>query len=233
MIYVTSDLHGYNLEKFQQLLKKANFTQDDFCFVLGDVIDRGKEGIKTLKWLMCQPNFQLILGNHEAMMLSCSFIFDEINEDSIADLHGKKLELYSHWVKNGGNTTVNELAGIRDKEIKYILEYLNDAPLYDTVTAGGKDFILTHSGLGNFRPDKKLREYTPHDFLWSRPTLYTDYYKDVTTVFGHTPTVFYGPEYTGRILFTETWINVDTGAATGLSPSLLRLDDLTAFYMDK
>lgn len=41
MIYVTSDWHGYPLAKFMELLDKANFSDDDYCFVLGDVIDRG------------------------------------------------------------------------------------------------------------------------------------------------------------------------------------------------
>ncbi len=45
MIYVTSDLHGYPLNKFLAFLKKAGFTEDDFLFVLGDVIDRGKYGV--------------------------------------------------------------------------------------------------------------------------------------------------------------------------------------------
>jgi hypothetical protein len=29
---------------------------------------------------------------------------------------------------------------------------------------------------------------------------------------------------------TETWIDVDTGAAAGGAPMVLRLDDLKAFY---
>ena len=78
MIYVTSDIHGYPLEEFKTFLDKVGFCDDDFCFVLGDVIDRGTDSIKWLKWLMVKPNFQLILGNHEAMLLSCDFLFETI-----------------------------------------------------------------------------------------------------------------------------------------------------------
>lgn len=70
MIYVTSDLHGYPLEKIKDMLNKVGFSNDDFLFVLGDVIDRGEDGIKIFKWMMAQPNMELIMGNHEAMMLS-------------------------------------------------------------------------------------------------------------------------------------------------------------------
>ena len=49
MIYVTSDLHGYPLEKIKDMLNKVGFSNDDFLFVLGDVIDRGEDGIKIFK----------------------------------------------------------------------------------------------------------------------------------------------------------------------------------------
>ena len=64
-----------------------------------------------------------------------------------------------------------------------------------------------------------------------RPYLTTRYSSEFTTILGHTPTCFYGDQYKGKILKTSTWINVDTGAAVGLTPSLLRLDDLKKFYL--
>lgn len=77
MTYVISDLHGYPLEKLKKLLKKANFSSDDFLYILGDIIDRnGDGGVGILLWLLEQVNVQLILGNHEAMLLSCDFVFD-------------------------------------------------------------------------------------------------------------------------------------------------------------
>lgn len=231
MIYAVSDLHGYPLDGFKKLLDKAGFTKDDFCFVLGDVIDRGSEGIKTVRWLMAQPNFEFILGNHEAMMLACDFLFDEITEDSIGRLTGIKMGTYSTWVSNGGQQTLDELASVRKSEIKYILEYLREAPLYETVTAGGKDFILTHSGLGSFGKDKKLSEYSTTDLIWNRPSLNTRYFDDIITVFGHTPTLYYGSEFKGKAIVTDTWINIDAGAACGEKPMLLRLDDLRKFYL--
>ena len=74
MLYVISDLHGYPLEKLKMLLAKANFSDNDFLYILGDVVDRnGDGGVEILEWLLSQPNAQLILGNHEAMLLSCEF----------------------------------------------------------------------------------------------------------------------------------------------------------------
>lgn len=232
MIYATSDLHGYPLEKFMALLDKAEFSDSDFCFVLGDVIDRGTEGIKTLRLLMNQPNFQLILGNHEAMMLACDFICDEITDDTIANLTSDKLGIYRTWLSNGGQQTLNELYALNGEERKYIFEFLREAPLYETVTAGGRDFLLTHSGLGSFDKNKKISDYSKFDLIWNRPNSNARYFDDIMTVFGHTPTHYYGLEFKGRAIVTDTWIDIDTGAAIGGSPMLLRLDDLKEFYAD-
>ena len=84
MIYATSDIHGYPLDAFRRLLDTAAFSDSDYLYVLGDVIDRnGDGGIEMLLWMMDQPNIEMILGNHEAMLLSCSFLFEEITDDAI------------------------------------------------------------------------------------------------------------------------------------------------------
>lgn len=233
MVYVCSDLHGYSLDKFKAFLNKIGFCEDDFLYIIGDVIDRGKGGIKILKWLMSMYNAQLILGNHEQMMLASSFVFEEITDASINNLTAAQLTAYSMWVANSGQPTIDALAAIRQREIKYILEYLQEAPLYETVTANGRDFILTHSGLGNFSPDKKLSDYTSDELLWNRPNIDQKYFDDITVVFGHTPTVHYGEEHKGKILFTDSWIDVDVGAGLGLPPAILRLDDMKIFHCEE
>ena len=231
MVYVTSDLHGYPLDKFIALLKKANFSSDDYCFILGDVIDRGEHGAEILKWLLTQSNVQLIIGNHEAMMLACRFLFSEITEDTVSSsLTGENMSTLSLWLRNGGQKTVDGLKRFDREALRDIIEYLESAPLYETVSAGGRDFLLTHSGLGNFKPERKISDYYPDELIWNRPSPDDRYRDDIITVFGHTPTHFLSPEHRGRMLVTDTWIDIDTGCACGLSPMLLRLDDLTPFY---
>lgn len=230
MIYVTSDLHGYPLEKFKDFLDRAGFGKEDFLYILGDVIDRGPDGVKILKWIMGKSNVRLLLGNHEAMFLACDFIFDEAPEDAISRLTGSKLNTYKIWISNSGQATLSALSGVRDKEIQYILEYLRNAPLYESLTVNGRDFLLVHSGLGGFKKDKKLSEYTSEELLWARPDAKTQYFDDTTVVFGHTPTVKYGNEHLGKIIIKDTWINVDAGVGLGQEPVLLRLDDMKEFY---
>lgn len=232
MVYVTSDLHGYPLEKFRELLAKARFSDSDYCFILGDVIDRGPDGVKLLEWLMVQPNIQLIMGNHEAMLLSCKGMIEKLVQGRTDELTDKDQQLCMNWLQNGGVTTLEALKALDAEDVEYIIEFIEDAPLYDGVSVGDREFVLTHSGFAFFDKDKELDEYIPDDLLWNRPEIDDRYFEDVTTIFGHTPTVAYGDEYEGRMLVTDTWIDIDTGSAMGGAPMLLRLDDMKEFYAD-
>ena len=233
MIYVTSDLHGCSLESFRRLLAQAGFRQEDYLFVLGDVIDRGEHGAELLLWLTEQPNVELILGNHEAMLLACEFLFEEVTDESLDRLTSERFDLLGNWLQNGGGPTLSGLRKILKESpelMEGILDYLRDAPLYEIVEVQGKRFVLVHAGLENFRLDRDLDDYSPEELLFGRPALDTAYYPDATVVFGHTPTVYYGEEYRGKAVRTDTWICIDTGAAMGGSPMLLRLDDMKEFY---
>ena len=64
MIYAVSDIHGL-YDKYQQMLKKIHFTDDDVLYVVGDVVERGAEPIKVLKDMCMRANVIPILGNHD------------------------------------------------------------------------------------------------------------------------------------------------------------------------
>ena len=233
MIYVTSDLHGYPLKKFVAFLQESGFTEDDFLFVLGDVIDRGKHGVELLQWMTQQPNVQLILGNHEWFLLGCSFLFDEVNDENLDMLTSEKLKLLNNWKRNGADATISGFRKLMQKDpalVEGILDYIQDAPLYETVELNGRKFILVHAGLGNFDPEKPLEDYDVMDLLWARPSLDTQYYEDTTVIFGHTPTLYYGEEFKDRAIKKDSWICIDTGVSFGRNPMLLRLDDMKEFY---
>ena len=232
MIYVISDLHGYPVEKLKELLKKAEFGEDDFLYILGDVIDRnGDGGVGILCWLIEQYNVQLVLGNHEAMLLSCDFVFDEITEESIEALTNEKIELLSNYMLNGGDVTLKSLQKLPRETQFDILDYLKDAPLFEAVSIGDRDFILVHAGFDNFRKERKISDYKADELIWTWPKLSDEYFEEVHTVFGHTPTKCFGNEYDGKILKTKTWTCIDCGAAYGNEPILLRLDDYKEFRL--
>lgn len=234
-VYVTSDLHGLPLKDLKKLLDSVNFNDNDWLYILGDVIDRQNDGgVEILKWLLNQPNVQLILGNHEAMLLSCDFVFNEITEENILGFTPDKMELLMNYTQNGGDVTLKSLRELMKDDpetVTDILEYLREAPLYETVSAGYNDFLLVHSGLDNFDKDKKIADYTADELIWAWPEVDDEYFDDIITVFGHTPTMSYDHANKGKILKTKTWIDIDVGVPYGNLPALLRLDDLREFYL--
>lgn len=231
MIYTVSDIHGYSFKRFTAFLKQVGFGESDELFILGDIIDRGTDGAKYLEWLLYQPNVRLILGNHEAMMLRCGFVFDDAYE-ALSRLDSDQMNELYRWLGNGGSPTIKGLSSLSPETRSDILTYLVEAPLYEEITVCGRSFVLTHSGLGGYRRGKALSEYTPRELLWTRPALDTVYKEDFTVIHGHTPTWYYGEQYRGRIIKTDTWINIDVGAAGGAHPMLLRLDDMKELYAE-
>ncbi len=230
MTYVVSDLHGISLQRFQMLLKRAGFSDDDILFVLGDTIDRGTDGIQLLLWMMEQHNVFHLLGNHEAMLLAVSeTMFKDCGDVELEDLQGGQMDILSTMLVNGAQptlTAMRELFRKSPEQVEDLLDYLRDMPLYDSVEVNGVTYLLVHAGLGNFEKGKKMSSYTPDELLWHRPEPDEVYPlgDDVYVVFGHTPTSYYA--MAGEFVKTDTWCCIDT---SDVGPSLLRLDDWSVF----
>ena len=230
IIYTISDIHGC-FDKYQAMLRKIAFSPRDTLYVLGDVIDRGPDGIKTLQDMNRRPNVIPILGNHEFTAAVClSWLIEEVTDQSLANLDAAKLAAYSEWIANGGGPTLQSLKQLSKEEQEDILEYFQEMELYAEVETGGKSFVLVHSGLNNFSPDKPLDSYALQDFLFGCPEADTVYYPDKILVFGHTPTrLLWGQD---KIFRKETMIDIDCGCAfKGGYLGCLCLDTMEEFYV--
>ena len=64
MIYAMSDLHGC-YDKYIKMLEKINFSDNDTLYILGDIVDRGPDGIKILQDIMQRINVVALMGNHD------------------------------------------------------------------------------------------------------------------------------------------------------------------------
>ena len=129
-VFVCSDLHG-SLGAYKAIV--SNLKKNDKLFILGDVIDRGEDGIKILQDIIKkQDQITLLLGNHEFMMLQSLYI-------------GQRLE-YSNWCKNnGGDKTVNQFHELSKQERETILEFLKELKVYQNIIVSDKNFLLVHS----------------------------------------------------------------------------------------
>lgn len=145
--YVMSDIHGQYMA-YKKMLEKINFSDNDYLYVLGDVIDRGPDGIRIIKDIMNRDNVDLILGNHEFMMLNA---IKYIRNREVQGSRVKRtddgltpLELWTHPC-NGGEGTCMELSGLPEYEKNEIEEFLLSRDLIKRIKVGDKNYHLSHS----------------------------------------------------------------------------------------
>ena len=232
--YVISDIHG-EYDAFVKMLEKIKFNDNDILYVIGDVIDRGPEPIKTLLHIMKAKNIVLLAGNHEYMATLClNYLFKEISEEVVEKLSdGMIMGLLREWQINGGGGTLQELLECDKETRNAIFNYLTKLKLYKELEVGGKSFILVHAGLGNFDKNKKLKDYNIMELVWKRMDYDKVYFEDKYLITGHTPTQgIEGNENPGYIYKNGKNFDIDCGCVfEGGRLGCLRLDDMKEFYV--
>lgn len=225
-VYVMSDIHGER-ELFRKMLQRIRFSDYDTLYILGDVIDRGPDGIALLKEIKERQNVIMLLGNHEYMMLQC---YRE--RPSGFDCF--------RWGRNGNASTIDAFRRLAAKEQKAILQYLQGLPTHIEICVDGIPYYLVHG----FPSD------CAEDEVWERPELYTQNPKPgYRVIIGHTPVLnlvvpreerqayirlLEAEKDHPRILFSRGFIDVDCGCSYADSMKTLgclRLDDLSEFYV--
>ena len=226
MTYVISDLHGA-FDKFKDLLKKINFTDDDVMYVLGDVVDYGEDPIGLICDLSMRYNVLPILGERDYEALGMLTELDKLLAGESAD--SADISRIAQWMNDGGKTTIEGFKALDSDMREGVLDYLSDMALYEEVTVAGKDYLLVHAGIADFDESVSLDEYMPEDFISVSAEPDKRYFENVTMIVGHTPTSEIGGE--GRIMYGESTIHMDCGAAYGEKLGCLRLEDGKEFYV--
>ena len=70
-LLVTSDIHGH-AASLKKVLEKAEFSDDDILVIIGDIVEKGPESLKTLRYVMelCERvNVLPLIGNVDAWRL--------------------------------------------------------------------------------------------------------------------------------------------------------------------
>ena len=232
MIYVMSDLHG-EYDKYIKMLNKINFSDSDLLYILGDVVDRGKKPVEILRDMRARANVIPLMGNHDKMAVDIlSWLINDITEETIAsDLNEQSMYQYMLWQMNGSQTTIDGFSRLSKGERATLLGYMKGFAPYRVVQTGGKKFILVHAGLGNFRKDKELDEYSLKELAFIRFDYDREYFGGNTfIVTGHTPTLTITGE--PEIYHSFNNICVDCGAvfASG-ALACLCLDNMREYYV--
>ena len=224
--YVMSDIHG-EADRFHAMLKMIHFSADDTLYILGDVIDRGPDGISLLREIMAVPNMVMLLGNHEHMMQD----YLKTDPDPIA---------IRRWNRNGNRPTLDAYLKLKAIEQQEILDYLKSLPTHLEVEINGKLFYLVHGFPGE----------NAHDEVWCRPEMNTpNPMPGYQVIIGHTPVlslikpeeekVRYATELESRgehlrICHADGFIDIDCGCGHSYpikALACIRLENMDELYV--
>lgn len=219
--YVMSDVHGLK-DRYDAMLKALKLKEGDMLYILGDVIDRGPDGIAILRDVMKQAHVKLLLGNHEYMMKQ----YYEAVHHVTTDMH-KAWTAIDRWNRNHCIPTMDAFERLDEAQQQELLEYLDQLPLaICDLMVNDEVFYLIHgSAQQGFthgivtQQDVKGSEYSIEQFVWDRMDVHEVPFHDRTVIVGHTPTLFFQDERPYAIwtdtgdLKTANVVDIDCGCA--------------------
>lgn len=233
MKYVTSDIHG-RLDRLKKLVEKIQLSHEDTLYIIGDLVDRGDESIEVIEFIMDHPNIEVIMGNHDEMMLHSLKYKDD-----------KQIE---RWGRNGCEPTKKGFEKRSKEQQEKILSYIEQFPYYKIID---DKYLLVHGGFEPNRLMENMKKMTLDEALleqkdrlvWVR----ADFIKNkalngLITVFGHTPRpyideiieeksqtpyeIWFDKAYEDKIGI-DTWNCNEKGRM-----ACLRLEDKKTFYIE-
>lgn len=233
-VYLCSDLHG-DFKGFKRLLDKVAFKPNgNKIYILGDIIDRGKENIALLEYIMSLYESgcaSVIKGNHELFLER--YLRGELSS--------------KQWSAWGGFGTFNELCKLSSHQKARILDFVSTLPHFIELEAASKPCVLTHAGLmadflvenkGKISVLKSLQKalnFDEFEFLISPDIHYMSHAElarlDKYLFVGHVPTFQLDINGQNYIIKNEFYTDLDSGSGySGGRVCALRLDDMKEFY---
>lgn len=256
--YIMSDVHGQYLS-YKKMLDLIDFGDDDYLYILGDLIDRGPDGISIIKDVMQRENADVLLGNHELMLLNAIEYLRAREQGKVGFRKSAEgmnpFEIWTHPC-NGGEGTCLDFHGLSLQDQNDIEEYLKGRSLIKRVEFGGRMYHLSHSysmgrAFGKDLPYAKTAKRTAERIVWE-----SFFDKSCDTPLGDKPIAYLHDRYIvghiftqrfgcmnnqgqGKIFYSNNYrgldiINIDCGMALNSRSSrlgCLRLDDMQEFYV--
>lgn len=215
-IYVMSDIHGL-YDRYMKMLDLIGLKDEDELYILGDMIDRGPDGIPILLDMMSRKNVIPFLGNHEWMML--------------AYLEG--IQTQYGWLTpySGGSVTLHDFNQLDEPTQAALYEYLRyETALVKMLKVNDREYMLSHAGLTLEREDWYTGELEDLniccDLVFGLPPFsirsipsFTDM-EPLTYIVGHLETGRIAGGTPGRIYTRSfangmSFIDIDTGCEYG------------------
>ena len=166
-------------------------------YILGDVIDRGPDGIKILQDIMKRKEngqVDFLIGNHELMMIKSLFQNDK-----------KESKIWTS-IDNMGSVTKEAFEKLSKVEQSEIKEFLLNSYVYKNINVNSQKIHLVHAKA------VQGKEKLLFDAVWLRDEDGVSPHKESAkpgsfTIIGHSPTK------NDRIYCKDGYLDIDCGAA--------------------
>lgn len=189
MIYICSDIHGL-YHRYAKLLETISLRDTDTLYVLGDMIDRGPDGIQILQDMMNHKNIIPFMGNHEHMMLMYLEGLDTVS-----------------WTmfSNGGITTKVRFSRLPKARQNEILDYLEHSWVVKNLTIAGQRYSLSHIGIFSDNRDRRAEFHSPNTDVHDLQDMVWGEYPYGLNAIGYYPETLCPTTFISGHKFTRRW----------------------------
>ena len=225
MTYVIADVHGCH-DNYLDFLNYIHFNDEDTLYIIGDLIDRGSNGIQLVQDVMKRKNVISIMGNHEHMLLPTLEELSYGDKSSQTGIIRDEVDM----MPIGQKDTLIGFCQLNRKEQREIIDYLKSLPLYQNITVNSQKYILVHAGLPDFNGATDMAFYSEEELLFGSHDFYVNHFDDTIVIVGHLPTRYISGAKPDEIFKSKDTIAIDCGCGFGGQLGVLCLETGDELY---
>lgn len=216
-IICVSDIHTH-WKELHQLLEQCNYQKgQDHLFILGDILERGRNNTGTLQYVMelCKnERVHLICGNNDTYVTGLALRYDD--EKFMERFPQKPESCFAEMAKAIGITDFTENTAEKRRLVyehfKEEIEFIHSLP--DAIET--EDFIFVHAGILD-KPDWKDCE--KYDVMLIPRFADKAHHSPKTVICGHFPTYAIGRNNNCLPIFDFEKRIIDIDGGAGVKPA--------------
>ena len=214
-ILIISDIHG-GYDFFVKLLEKVNYTSDDILFILGDILEKGPDSLKTLRYVMElyeKGNVYMVLGNNDHV---CLHVLNDEKIDKYPKYLKKIRSIYHDFGEelnvdlsndNIDNINLRDFNKLIRENYSKELNFIKNLP----TIIESEDYLFAHASITDYNNMNKL---DPYEVMRYDYFMRCDFVLPKMLFVGHYPTVAftYDKCYLGPVTdFKKNITSIDGG----------------------
>lgn len=218
-IWVIGDVHGCYKTLLTLINKIKERTPEPQIYFVGDLIDKGPDSKKVLKYIKKHYPNNVVLGNHEAFMIKYSYennllIKNDFLTSNWYTKWGGKETLLSYSKTNKKNLNIEDIKEIfMSKIYNKHYQWLKTLPVFISIELENeKKLLISHSNLLNVYKTKakdiesKYNQFDLNEIIYGRKRYLgenEENIKDIINIHGHTQLK--------EPYISDNLVNIDTG----------------------